>query len=280
MKSVKRKFSLVLATLGRDDTVDVFLHSLAHQDYPSDLVEVIIVDQNLDGRLDEIVARHRGQISLNHIKSPIRGLSLNRNIGLNHAQGDIVGFPDDDCEYPNDLLSKVDALFDELDVDVLLGRIWDRKLNKPAIRNWPEKTIALNSYNFYRLTSSITLFTKVVAQRFDERFGLGAQYGSNEDVIFVSSLLRSGATGQYVPSLTVYHEDQPLTALSREKVASYAVGFGRFAREYCSMSILAIFLLSVLFQALHLLKALVSFDMRSASLRAASLRGRIRGFLR
>ena len=279
MKPVKRKFSLVLATLGRDDTVDLFLASLASQDYPSDLVEVIIVDQNTDGRLDEIVTRHRGQISLIHIKSPIRGLSLNRNIGLNHARGDIVGFPDDDCEYPHDLLSKVDASFNALGVDVLLGRIWDRKQNKSAIRNWPGKTIALNSYNFYRLTSSITLFTKVVTQRFDERFGLGAQYGSNEDVIFVSSLLRSGATGQYVPSITVYHEDQPLTVLSREKVTNYALGFGRFAREYRSMPVLAIFLFSVLFQALHLLKALGSFDMRSARLRAASLRGRIRGFL-
>jgi glycosyltransferase involved in cell wall biosynthesis len=278
MKSEKYKFSLVLATLGRRDTVDRFLETLLAQDYPLDLVEIIIVDQNKDGLLDNVVEKYSSRLDIKHVKSPTPGLSLNRNLGMDRATGEIIGFPDDDCEYPADLLGTVETAFQDTNADLLLGRIWDQKQGKPAIRPWPDKTIKLNTFNFYRLTSSITLFTKVRAQRFDERFGLGAQFGSNEDAIFVYSVLRSGSAGVYLPKIKVYHEDQPMSALTEEKVASYAAGFGKFAREYSSVSVLAIFFSSVLFQALHCVKAFALFDMKAAGLRATSLRSRVRGF--
>lgn len=278
MKSEKYKFSLVLATLGRRDTVDRFLETLEAQDYPLDFVEVIIVDQNKNGLLDSVVEKYSTRLDIKHVKSPTPGLSLNRNLGMDRAAGEIIGFPDDDCEYPADLLRIVETAFQETNADLLLGRIWDQKQGRPAIRPWPNKTINLNTFNFYRLTSSITLFTKVKAQRFDERFGLGAQFGSNEDAIFVYSVLRSGSAGVYLPKIKVYHEDQPMSALTEEKVASYAAGFGRFAREYSSFSVLAIFLSSVIFQALHCVKSFALFDMKAAALRATSLRSRVRGF--
>lgn len=278
MKSEKYKFSLVLATLGRRDTVDRFLETLLAQDYPLDLVEIIIVDQNKNGLLDDVVEKYSSRLNITHVKSPTPGLSLNRNLGMDRATGEIIGFPDDDCEYPADLLGIVETAFQGTNADLLLGRIWDQKQGKPAIRSWPDKTIKLNTFNFYRLTSSITLFTKVRAQRFDERFGLGAQFGSNEDAIFVYSVLRSGSAGVYLPEIKVYHEDQPMSALTEEKVASYAAGFGRFAREYSSIPVLAIFFSSVIFQALHCVKAFALFDMKAAGLRATSLRSRVRGF--
>ena len=278
MKSKKYKFSLVLATLGRRDTVDRFLETLAEHDYPLDAVEVIIVDQNKNDLLDDVVNKHSSILNIKHVKSPTPGLSLNRNLGMDRAAGEIIGFPDDDCEYPGDLLRIVGAAFQETKADLLLGRIWDQKQGKPAIRSWPDKKIALNTFNFYRLTSSITLFTRAKTHRFDERFGLGAKFGSNEDIIFVYSLLRLGLSGLYLPEIKVYHEDQPMSALTEGKVASYAAGFGRFAREYCSVSVLAIFLSSVIFQALHCAKAFALFDMKAAGLRATSLRARVRGF--
>lgn len=279
MSDKKYKFSLVLATLGRRDTVDRFLQTLVDQQYALQTVQIIIVDQNGSNLLDNVIAKHAGRLNLVHIRSARRGLSLNRNIGLDRAEGEIVGFPDDDCEYPRDLLKTVEATFDATSADLLLGKIWDPQLDKPAIRSWPEKFQSLNSFNFYRLTSSITLFTKSVNHRFDERFGLGAQFGSNEDVIFVYSLLQNGLVGCYEPSIRVYHEDQPMSALNEEKVAGYAFGFGRFAREYLSLPVLAIFASSLAFQMLHGLKAICLFDSKAARLRAASLGARFRGFL-
>src|SRR6202034_4489661 len=41
--------------------------------------------------------------------------------------------------------------------------------------------------------------------RFDERFGLGARFGSSEDVDFVLRALFAGFRGWYDPSVLVYH---------------------------------------------------------------------------
>ncbi len=42
------------------------------------------------------------------LRSP-RGLSRARNEALPRLEADVVAFPDDDCEYPDDLLERVAA---------------------------------------------------------------------------------------------------------------------------------------------------------------------------
>jgi glycosyltransferase involved in cell wall biosynthesis len=275
----KKRYSLVLATLGRKETVERFLESVQKQTYPRDLIQVVIVDQNRDSLLDDIVAKYESAISIQHIKSPVLGLSVNRNFGLNAATGDVVAFPDDDCQYPPELIDTVDRALTEDDLDFVMGKIWDPEKNVPAIRKWPDARIKINRFNFYRLTSSITLFTRLKAQRFDERFGLGAKFGSNEDAIYVLSMLSAGARGVYLPNMRIYHEDQPISTLDRKKVAGYAMGFGHFVREYRCTATLAIFALSIAFQALGFIKALACLDFRTASLRTTSLKARIVGFI-
>ena len=89
-----------------------------------------------------------GQIFITHIKIKEKGLSLARNIGLNYVKGDIIAFPDDDCEYPPNLLSKVHELFLKFDeFNVLTGISIDkRQKNKQwkflkKIRNYNKKYI-------------------------------------------------------------------------------------------------------------------------------------------
>jgi glycosyltransferase involved in cell wall biosynthesis len=272
------RFSLIIATLGRKDTVARVLQSLVVQSYAMSTVEVIIVDQNRSALLDEVVEKFRDQLNLIHIRSPILGLSLNRNLGLEKASGEVVGFPDDDCEYPSDFLSKIDAVFLRDNVNLVLGSVWDPRLAKQAIRKWPAQKLNLNRFNFYRLTSSIALFTTLRAHRFDERFGLGAQYGSNEDVIFVYSLLNQGANGVYYPDLRVFHDDQPMSSLDVKKVSEYAKGFGKFARLYASPYVLIIFGMSIAFQLIGCAVALMRFDNRLLGLRYTSLKCRLGGF--
>jgi glycosyltransferase involved in cell wall biosynthesis len=276
----KPTFSFILATVGRKESIAVLLQTLVDQTYPIDKFEILIIDQNKNCLIDEIVVRYQKHLNIIHIKSAVLGLSINRNIGLEKCTGDIICFPDDDCEYPIFLVEKVAQLFAIGDIDFLLGKIWDKNKNIPAIRKWPERNIKINRINFYRLTSSITLFTTNKTQRFDERFGLGTSYGSNEDVIYIYSLLARGNTGAYFPEVTVYHEHQAIESLSRAKVASYAKGFGRFVWEYKSFSIFVIFIISITFQALAFIRSVLIFDWQSASLRITSLKWRIFGLFK
>lgn len=96
------KFSLILATLGRDKEVANFLESLKNQSYKN--FELIVVDQNQDGKIDNIIQEYKKDFFINHIKIKEKGLSYARNVGLKYINGEIVAFPDDDCEYPENLL--------------------------------------------------------------------------------------------------------------------------------------------------------------------------------
>jgi glycosyltransferase involved in cell wall biosynthesis len=88
------KVSLILATVNRVNELEIFLKSLSNQTYQK--FELILVDQNMDARLNEIVNKYRSTCKIKHIQAE-RGLSKARNVGFHHITGDIVAFPDDDC---------------------------------------------------------------------------------------------------------------------------------------------------------------------------------------
>lgn len=103
------KFSLIMGTLGRTAEVGRFLASLQRQDHSE--FELIIVDQNPDDRLGSLIADYSRYFSIVWLDSP-KGLSRARNIGLAQITGDVVAFPDDDCWYPDGLLSYVASRFE------------------------------------------------------------------------------------------------------------------------------------------------------------------------
>ena len=103
------KFSLITATLGRVAEIENLLISLSKQTYKD--FELILVDQNSHRFIEEIVRRYESIISIIYIRSNRRGLSYNRNIGLDVATGEIVGFPDDDCTYSKNVLEDVKNSF-------------------------------------------------------------------------------------------------------------------------------------------------------------------------
>ena len=103
------KVSLVLATLGRDWELVDFLKSLRHQTYKD--FELIIIDQNKDGKIDAIVEPFKACLDVKHVKVDFVGLARSRDYGIGLAQGRIIAFPDDDCAYERDVLEKVVAEF-------------------------------------------------------------------------------------------------------------------------------------------------------------------------
>ena len=103
------KISLVLATLGRDLEVADFLKSLLLQTYKD--FELIIIDQNKDGKIDAIVELFMNFIDVMHVKVDFTGNARARDHGIGLARGRIIAFPDDDCAYEKDVLEKVIAEF-------------------------------------------------------------------------------------------------------------------------------------------------------------------------
>src|SRR5215212_6065170 len=102
------RFSLILGTIERSDELNYILASLGTQTYQN--FELIVVDQNPDERLAPILGPYKDKFPIVHLRSG-KGLSRAKNLGLSHVSGDIVGFPDDNCQYPSDLLEKVAQFF-------------------------------------------------------------------------------------------------------------------------------------------------------------------------
>lgn len=272
-------FSLILATYGRHKEIKDFLDSICRQEYSLEEVEVIVVDQNDKIKLDELIENYRSRINITHIKSNIKGLSVNRNIGLDLAKGSIVAFPDDDCTYYPDTLRVVANLFKESpNTDIFMGSIFDRETSSDVLRKWPKKRLTINKWNFFRLISSITIFSKINSQRFDAELGVGGQYGSNEDADYIYRSLKQGAAIIYDSDLTIWHPEQNDKNISKSKAYSYGLGFGALIAKHYTVDMHILFIKSIAFHALKLTSSLIKFNIKPVNMRVSAISSRISGY--
>lgn len=216
--------SLILATWNRVDEVNRFLASLDKQSYRD--IEVILVDQNEDQRLEPVVAAHP-KLCIRHIRCQ-RGLSRARNAGLRIARGSFVAFPDDDCWYPEHLLASVVGWFDSHEDFDALFTIMRGTDGKPIGPKWPKRPCQCKKHNALFCTTSVNAFSRraVVnaAGFFDENLGAGAatKYSAGEDTDYFLRLLNLGSRMWYEPSIWVGHDD--LHAPERLERTSYPYG--------------------------------------------------------
>ncbi len=205
------KVSLALATYGRADELGRCLASLATQTHPE--IEVLVLDQNPDDRLLAVIEPFcRNGLVIRHERLPKPGLSQARNLGIQLASGDVIGFPDDDCWYEPSTVANVARAF-EADPDI-----------SGVVANWVEQTAGgandsggndgLLSFRAWRnfrggAASSISLFLKrgllLELQGFDERLGVGQWYGAAEETDLVLRALSKGARLKREVGARVHH---------------------------------------------------------------------------
>lgn len=273
------KFSLIVATLGRSDEIAALFESFATQTVGASAFEVILVDQNDKIDLAPVVAKYNKRLSVKHIRSDKKGLSLNRNIGLKDAKGEVVCFPDDDCAFYPDTLETVGKLFDARpDAKVLVGRIYDRERKKNVLREWKARPFRLTRSNFFRSYSSITLFCKDIKLPFDEQLGVGTYFGSYEDADYAYRLIVETGAVYYEPVIEVWHPEQNLGVMSKEKVYSYGLGFGALCKKHWGWTFWTLYLQALTFHRLRLAVALLKRDRVEADKRRAAIRSRKNGF--
>lgn len=240
------KFSLVIATLGRKKELFEMLDSVKESNYDLNLIEVIIVDQNDKGFINDKLINYQG-LNLKYIHSLKKGLSYNRNIGLKNITGDIVCFPDDDCKFYNDTFSQVSNVLVSDNYSFCIGRIYDRDKKINLFKKWPNKKTKINKFNSYFLNSSITLFLKKEqVLSFDERLGVGAEFGSCEDADYIYRMLINKVKGIYLPCIQVWHPEPNYNQISLDKVTSYASGFKYFVGKNTDVVKSILFLLLII----------------------------------
>jgi len=222
------KFSLIMATYGRSNEIENFLISLKNQTYKN--FELIVIDQNEDDKAYKIIKKFQNDINIIYLKVDFKGLSKARNYGLNYASGEVIAFPDDDCEYPNDLLENIKNFFENNDFEIFCVLAIDKFKSKESLGRWFKKSKKINIINFMRVCPSPCLFIRTKEKlEFDENFGINSKFYSSEEMDLVFRLLKKGYKGYFERKIFIYH---PYKEDSKERAYYYGIGMGAFFRKH------------------------------------------------
>ncbi|HSF69067.1 MAG TPA: glycosyltransferase, partial [Nitrospira sp.] len=205
--SLGPRVSVVIATLNRPELLNRCLAALFNQSLPSDVYEVVVVDDGPHRVTEAVVhdwSRRCPGFSVRYARSAERhGPAAARNVGWRTACAAIVAFTDDDCIPASDWLERGLEVLSHADIGALWGRIqvplgarptdWER--NVAGLEQAPCATANC----FYRRT------VLEAVSGFDERFT--EAWREDSDLQF--SALARGVNIAHAPEAVVTHPVRP-----------------------------------------------------------------------
>jgi len=242
--------TLILCTLRRDAELDRLFESLQYQGTQFDL---IVVDQNADNRIQRKLSKYPHLAHAKVIRSS-PGLSYGRNVGLRLAlAGTILAFPDDDSAYPPLTLRRVEAFLDSHpEVGILCGSVsadWTC-LQETGGQLKPIEARRASALTLFGAVTSHSIFLNTrsnTARRewdiFDEHLGVGAQFGSAEEIDVVYRLRREGMQLYLTEECVSCHPDKDRGVVNPQRAYYYALGVGGFFRKNITLQISVLLLL-------------------------------------
>ncbi|GAB4204715.1 MAG: hypothetical protein OHK0022_30130 [Roseiflexaceae bacterium] len=222
--------------------------SLINQTYPPNLIEVIISDDGSPESLDELFVHFGQQLNLKHVRQEDLGFrpASARNLGINHASGEIVVSIDFDMICPpkfveshlrwfhvSDRVSTVGMRkfvnTSQITVDDVISH-FDKITNLPPqrsisaltpTRNYDSRIRAFDNFKHFQFPAYYYYSCNIAYRRgqaleiggFDEDFDYN--YGW-EDVDFGHRLWLAGVFLVAVEEATAYHQENETVTLDRK----------------------------------------------------------------
>ena len=233
------KFSIIIPTIGRDKELALNIESVQSQTGNFEK-EIIIIDQNSTANfLKPLIDDYREKLNIVHHHVEGKGASYARNVGITLSTGNILLFPDDDCEFTPGLLQKLCKVFEE---DSRIDGICVISKDKEC-----GKSMALRKNNQVKIDRRNVLFTviehgivikkeRLQGEFFDEGMGVGSQHSkfwSDEGPDLVLRLINKGARIVFRPDLYFYHPlpTKEYTPKTTNRAYLYGLGRGYFLRK-------------------------------------------------
>ncbi len=235
------KFSFIIGTLNRKNELEWCLDSLFNQMYKD--FEIIIIDQSIGDETEKFVKEiNDRRIIYKHVK--FQGLSKARNEAIRLSSGDYVCLIDDDAYYMDDYLEKLSKYYLNNKNIIISGYMWDAKRKKEFInyKNLPnDRELTVRQIIRYCPSPVITFPINVIKRigGFDEKFGVGAQYGAGEETDF---LLRAYWCGYKILHYKNIKAEHPHSKASfsinnttvQRKTYNYSYGIGAmYKKQIC-----------------------------------------------
>jgi len=137
-----------------------------------------------------------------------RGLSKSRNHAIGQSSGDICLISDDDLGYIDTIKKTITESFEKhTDADIITFQV-ETPDGKPYKKYKKEKFWHTKKSIMSVSSVEIAFRLKSIRQKklkFDEKFGLGSDFPTGEEIIFLTDALKKGLKILYVPIPIVIH---------------------------------------------------------------------------
>lgn len=198
------KVSIIIPTHKRQDELKRCLASLGLQRYPKADFEVIVVEDGLNYHasyvIDEIKEKYK--INIIYTKQPKKSPAAARNKGIKLAEGQIIGFIDDDAIASQDWIGNAIRYFQDDNVAGLEGKI----ISEQILPNPFSDTMENLKGGIYK---TCNIFYR--KQILDEVGGFNEAFSGafREDADLAFRVLKRGYKIVFSPDLLVMHKFSP-----------------------------------------------------------------------
>jgi glycosyltransferase involved in cell wall biosynthesis len=201
MKQSKPYISVVIPAYNEEALISGCLYSIAQQDYPHDLYEIILVDNSSTDKTSEIVSRDFPRVRL--VDEPRQGVVFARIRGIAEARGEIIVCTDADSTVPVHWLSKFAAAYADPKVVAVAGTV---KHPEKSLLSYVLRTGLWINYWIFHIMMGCNMSFRTQAYLasggFDERMGFG------EDAYITQQLKKRG-------KVVILHRNVVTTSLRR-----------------------------------------------------------------
>lgn len=204
------KYSFIIPVYNRPDEVDELLESLTHQTYQD--FEVVIVEDGSTNPCKKIVEKYKDKLAIQYIEKENSGQGFSRNVGFEHANGEIFILMDSDCIVPDYYLQAVEKGMQGKNLDAFGGPDRAHESFTPV-----QKAINYSMTSFFT-TGGIRDKEDGLEQYHPRSFNMGfkrevvEKIGGfkitrmGEDIEFSERIIRNGYNVGLIPTAIVYHK--------------------------------------------------------------------------
>ena len=267
------KISIIIATYNRSYSLVKMIGSLLaiNTDISFDY-EIIIIDNNSKDNTKEIVeAFILKDDKVKYFFEAKQGKSYAMNAGINHANGEILAFTDDDVLLDKNWLLNIAHFSLEHDFDALGGKVlplypdntpqWIKDckdiLNGPIVcHDYGETIKVYNDKMLPFVGANIVIKLKVLKELglFNPLIGVGTG-AMGEDTEYFRRLQKANKKIYYNPSVLILHP-VGIDRMNLLYFAKWNFGFGIYTAKRMSKRIIEICFLSLVFHGIFIVKFL------------------------
>ncbi len=227
--SMKEKISIIIPVYNLEQYITKCLDSVIKQTYTN--LEILIIDNNSSDKTLEICQQYALKDSrIKVLNQPIRGASNARNLGLENATGDYIGFVDGDDYIDRNMYRLMIDKLTEFDTDFVICNAYIITPKETKIRihfNHEKvgKVLTGNDIFEYIFSNSGVLWNTLIKRKNIENLKFETNIGYGEDQLFLFESLKRIQTAIILDKPLYYYLSSREGSVVFSKANEHSLGF-------------------------------------------------------